>query len=633
MSVFSFFMGKPLATSEERAEHIGPTAGIPVFGLDALSSAAYGPEAALTLLIPFGLLGLHAIVPISAAILALLLIVFFSYLQTIDAYPHGGGSYTVASENLGDRAGLFAAAALMIDYILTAAVGISSGVGALISAVPKLQPYTLALCLVILLLLTLVNMRGVQDTGKTFLLPTYVFLGTMLIVIGVGLYRTVAAGGHPSPVEVPPALPVGTSMLSAWILLKVFASGCTAMTGVEAVSNGVNAFREPTQKNAKRTLTIIILLLMVLLAGIALLCRFYGIGATDPNGAGYQSVLSQLIAAVMGRGWFYYISIASILAVLALSANTAYADFPRLTRAIAERDYLPHVFKIRGRRLLYSHGIYALVGFTALLLVLFKGVTDKLIPLFAIGAFLAFTLSQAGMVMHWRREGGKGAAFKMFVNGIGAMATGITLTVVLVAKFLDGAWITALLIPLLIFVMSAVKSHYDGVAEEISCSNPLNMDHLDAPFVVVPMDRWTRITEKALRFAMKLSPQVEAVHVNAEEHMDEIHRMWQQNVIQPVTAAGRPVPDLVTLESPYRFVLMPLVEYILKLEREHPERQIAVLVPELIVQHWWQNLLHNQRSQLLKLLLLVRGNQRIFVINIPWYLERIHATSQGSDAL
>jgi hypothetical protein len=403
-------------------------------------------------------------------------------------------------------------------------------------------------------------------------------------------------------------------------LAKVFASGCTAMTGVEAVSNGVMAFREPTQKNARRTLTIIILLLMVFLAGIALLCRAYSIGATDPGAAGYQSILSQLTAAVMGRGWFYYVTIASILAVLALSANTSYADFPRLTRAIAMRDYLPHVFKVRGRRLLYSHGIYALVGFTALLLIVFRGVTDRLIPLFAIGAFLAFTLSQAGMVVHWKRQGGKGSLHRMVINGIGAAATGITLLVVLVAKFTAGAWITAILVPALMIMMAAVKRHYDGVAREIAVDCPIRTDNLTEPLVVVPLDRWTRITEKGLRFAMKLSDQVQAVHVDAEECCDEVKQMWQTNVAGPLREAGMQPPELVLLDSPYRFVLMPLVDHILKLECDHPHRQIAVLIPELVVKHWWQTPLHNQRAQVLKLLLLVRGNQRIIVINIPWYL-------------
>jgi amino acid transporter len=616
----NFLMGKPLATSEERAEQIGPIAGIPVFGLDALSSAAYGPEAALTLLIPLGLSGIAHIVPISFAIIALLAIVYFSYCQTIEAYPHGGGSYTVASENLGAGAGLLAAAALMIDYILNAAVGISAGVGALVSAFPRLQPHTLALCLLILLILTLINMRGVKDTGSAFLIPTYLFVGTLLLVIAVGAFRAIAAHGHPLAIVTPPQLPVSGSMLSLWLLAKVFASGCTAMTGVEAVSNGVMAFREPTQPNARRTLTIIILLLMVFLAGIALLCRAYSIGATDPGAAGYQSILSQLTAAVMGRGWFYYVTIGSILAVLALSANTSYADFPRLTRAIAQRDYLPHVFLIRGRRLLYSHGIYALVGFTGVLLIVFGGVTDRLIPLFAIGAFLAFTLSQAGMVVHWKRVGGAGHERRMIINGIGAVATGLTLVTVLVAKFTAGAWITAMLVPFLMIGMVAVKRHYDGVARELACDRPMRIEQWKEPLIVIPMDRWSRLSEKALRFAMKLSDEVRAVHVDAEECSAEVCEMWRRNVTTPFEDAGRTAPELILIDSPYRFVLVPLVDYILKLESESPSRQVAVLVPEVVVKHWWQTPLHNQRAQVLKLLLLMRGNQRIMVINIPWYL-------------
>lgn len=305
--IINLLFGRPLATSEERAEHIGPIAGIPIFGLDALSSAAYGPEAALTLLIPLGAAGVAHIVPVSIAIVVLLAIVYASYRQTIEAYPRGGGSYTVATENLGRNAGLLAAAALMIDYILTAAVGISAGVGALISAVPSLQPHTLELCLSVLVILTIVNMRGVHDTGAVFMIPTYLFAGTLLVVIGVGAAKVLAGDAH--PVTPLPPLPAATEALSLWLMLKVFSSGCTAMTGVEAVSNGVMAFRDDTRKNAKITLTIIIVLLAILLLGIALLCRAYGVGATDPGGAHYESVLSMLTRAVLGRGWFYYTTI------------------------------------------------------------------------------------------------------------------------------------------------------------------------------------------------------------------------------------------------------------------------------------------------------------------------------------
>ncbi|HZB87908.1 MAG TPA: APC family permease [Terracidiphilus sp.] len=629
MSFFDVLFGRPLANSEQRAEHIGCTPGVPIFGLDALTSAAYGPEAALALLIPLGIGGVHYIVPVSLAIIILLVIVFFSYRQTIDAYPNGGGSYTVASENLGTFPSLLAAAALMIDYVLTAAVGISAGVGALVSIDPaQLQQHTLGLCLAILLLLTLVNLRGVRDTGVAFLIPTYLFVGTLLVVICVGLFKAVLSGGHPHPVVAPPQLPAATAVVSTWLILKVFASGCAALTGVEAVSNGVTAFRNPRTKNAKKTLTIIISVLIVLLVGIALLCRVYGIGAVDPGSPHYQSVISELTAAVMGRGVFYYVTIAGILVALSLSANTAFADFPRLTRAIANNKYLPGVFIIRGRRLLYSHGIYALVGFTAILLIVFGGVTDRLIPLYAIGAFLAFTLSQAGMVVHWKRLGGKGAGWHMFVNGVGAFATGVTVIVVLIAKFAEGAWITAVMVPLLILLMLRVKKHYNRVAAQVDFKKPICLDDIDPPIVLLPIDRWSRISEKGLRFALMLSQDIRAVHVHTgddqdiEDKDDELTPVWKEMVVKPLEDAKLPLPKLVILRSPFRFIVQPLVEYALKVEAENPHRQIAVMVPELVVSKWWQNLLHNQRAQILKLMLLVKGSQRIVVINIPWYFNQ-----------
>jgi len=618
---FRLLFGRPLATSEERAEHIGPLAGIPVFGLDALSSAAYGPEAALTLLIPLGLLGVQYIQPVSTAIVILLIIVYFSYRQTIEAYPQGGGSYTVASQNLGEGAGLLAAAALMIDYILNASVGISAGVGALISAVPSLQPHTLELCLIVLAILTIVNMRGVHDTGVVFMIPTYLFTGTLLVVIVLGGWQTVQAAGHPHPVTPMPAAPAATlTFVGWWLLLKVFSSGCTAMTGVEAVSNGVMAFREPTRKNAKATLTIIIALLAILLLGIAWLCRAYQIVATDPGASGYESVLSMLTRAVMGRGWFYYLTIASVLAVLALSANTSFADFPRLTRAIAGDNYMPHVFLIRGRRLLYSWGIYVLVALTAILLIIFGGVTDRLIPLFAIGAFLAFTLSQAGMVMHWKRQGG--SPVRMIVNAVGAVATGITTLVVLVTKFVEGAWITVLLVTAMILFMRAVNRHYVRVNKEIDLDRPFAPAEPGEPIVVVPVDRWSRISEKALSFALSLSCDIRCVHVRTSDDPDPFCDSWDRDIVAPLRATGRCIPTLITLKSPYRYILYPILDYVLNVEKDTENRKVCVLVPELVVRHWWDGLLHNRRSDLLKVMLLMRGNRRIIVINIPWYLER-----------
>lgn len=627
MGILNFLFGRPLASSEERAEEIGVSAGIPIFGLDALSSAAYGPEAALTLLIPLGLVGTHVIVPVILAIVVLLLILYFSYCQTIDAHPGGGGSYTVASENIGPGAGLLAAAALMIDYVLTVAVGISAGVGALVSAVPSLLPHILGICLLILVFLTLINLRGLREAGVLFQIPTLVFLVCLLGMIVIGILKALIHHGHPIPVVAPPHLPVAIATLTPWLLLKVFAGGCTAMTGVEAVSNGVMAFRQPRRANAKRTLTVIIILLVALLVGIALLCRLYGIGATAPDQTGYQSVLSQLAVAVTGRGIFYYTTIGSILVVLSLSANTAFADFPRLTHSIAANDFLPHFFTIRGRRLLYSWGIYVLVLLSGGLLVLFGGITDRLIPLYAIGAFMAFTLSQAGMVMRWKRQGRKGPPWKMLVNAVGAVATGITLMVVLVTKFDEGAWVTALLIPLMIFVMAMVKRHYAKVAAQTMDTRPLDTAGLNPMLAILPVDSWSRVTEKGLRFALTLAHEVQVVHVERPEEAsgeakDGLAEVWQRDIVDPLTAAGLPVPQRITLRSPYRLVIQPIVEHVLEMEKEHPDRQIAVVVPELVVRHWWENLLHNQRAQALKLLLLVKGNQRIVVLNIPWYLDR-----------
>jgi amino acid transporter len=622
MSFLDILLGKPLATSDERAEQIGPSAGIPIFGLDALSSAAYGPEAALTLLLPLGAMGVAYIVPVSASIIVLLTIVYFSYRQTIAAYPGGGGSYTVASENLGTFPGLLAAAALMLDYVLVVAVGISAGVGALVSAIPSFQRHTLLICLGILVVITIVNLRGVREAGIFFMLPTYLFLGTLLWVILEGAVKTVMASGQPMPVVAPPAAGPGVvAAASVWMMLQVFSNGCTAMTGVEAVSNGVRAFREPTVRNAQRTLTVIIGLLIVLLAGIAYLVRAYGIAATDPGAPGYQSVLSMLVAAVAGRGWFYYVTIGSVLLILSLSANTAFADFPRLCRAVAQNGFLPHSFGYRGRRLVYTEGIVVLAVLAGILLALFGGVTDRLIPLFAIGAFLAFTLSQAGMVGHWMRLRGPGAVRSMIVNGLGAVATGITAVVVLVAKFMAGAWVSALLIASLVAAMLWVRRHYRQVSAEVSDSSPLEVGTAGSPLVVVPIQDWSKISQRALQFALTLSPDIRALHVATEDETNALREQWGTIVEEPVKRAGRTPPELIILPSPYRLVLRPILDYVLQAEQQFPDRQIAIIVPELVERHWYHYPLHNQRAELLKALLLLHGSTRIVLINVPWYIK------------
>jgi amino acid transporter len=623
MNLIDLVVGKPIRTDDERAEQIGPVQGVPIFGLDGLSSAAYGPEAALSLLLPLGLLGVRYIVPVSAAIITLLVIVYFSYRQTIAAYPSGGGSYTVARFNLGASASLLAAAALLADYILTAAVGISAGVGALISAVPSLLPHTVSLCIGILIIITILNLRGVREAGIAFAVPTYLFVGTLLVTIVVGGLHAIFSGGHPSPVVAPPPPPAMSEAVTYWLLLKVFASGCTALTGVEAVSNGVKAFREPTVKNAQRTLTIIIFLLAVLLAGISILVKAYGIAATDPGKPGYQSVLSMLSAAVFGKGFFYYLTIGSILVVLSLSANTAFADFPRLCRAIAQNNYLPHVFGYRGRRLVYTYGIVVLALLCAGVLILFGGVTDRLIPLYAVGAFMAFTLSQAGMVMHWRKNRSSGWLRSALVNGLGALVTGITTAVVLVAKFVEGAWITLLFIPLTILCFALVRRHYHAIKMRTSCKAPVDAGGLrQSPIAVIAIDRWSSIAREGIQFAARLSPEVIAVHVEPSEHSLLLEAEWENYVNKPFRECGKEPPQLHILPSPYRFVIVPFVQFVLELSRKHPDRSIIVVIPEIVEDKWYEYFLHNQRGRLLEWALLARGNERIHTVTAPWYVGK-----------
>jgi amino acid transporter len=633
MKLGDWLFGRHLATREEEKNKVGVLAGIPMLGLDALSSAAYGPEAALTLLLVLGTAGVQYIGPITGLIVILLLIVYFSYRQTIAAYPGGGGSYTVAKENLGVAPGLLAAAALMLDYVLTVAVGIAAGVGALISAIPALQKLTLPpplqeinltlpLCLAILVLITLVNLRGVKESGLAFMVPTYLFVVSLLAVLAIGVVKTLlAADWHPTRAADLPVTPAATDTLSLWILMRSFSCGCTAMTGVEAVSNGVNAFRAPAVRHARRTLAAIIALLAVMLLGIAFLCRAYDISATNPNAANYDSVLSQLVAAVIGKNVFYYITIASVLAVLALSANTGFADFPRLCRVIAQDDFLPHGFAHRGRRLVYSQGIVVLAILSGLLLVVFGGITDNLIPLYAVGAFLAFTMSQAGMVAHWRRVGGPHAVRSMLINGLGAVATGVTLVVVLVSKFIDGAWISLLVILLLLIVFYAVRRHYRAVAREAACDEPLDAKDLKPPLVLLLVRGWSVITRKALRFAIKISPDVYALHIAEDLSMvPELQQRWERLVETPTREAGVPPPQLVVISSPYRRLYGPLMDLIADLEKAHADRQIAVVVPELVERRWYHFLMHNQTAAFLKGWLYFSGLRRVVVVNVPWYL-------------
>jgi hypothetical protein len=403
--------------------------------------------------------------------------------------------------------------------------------------------------------------------------------------------------------------------------MRAFASGCTAMTGVEAVSNGVPVFKPPTIRNAEWTLTIIIAILVMLLGGIALLSRTYGIGATEPGAAGYESVLSQLTGAVFGKGFFYYVTMSSVVAVLALSANTSFADFPRLCRVIALDRFLPDTFAVRGRRLVFSYGVIVLSLLSGVLLVAFGGVTDRLIPLFAIGAFLAFTLSQAGMVQHWRRLGGAGSRRSMWINGVGAVATAATLVVVTVSKFAEGAWIAVIAVPLVVFMFTRINRHYASVARQVAHDQPIVLDEAKPPIVIVPVQSWNKLTSRGLRFAFELSPEVRALHILTQDTtITELAATWEELVGAPARAAGFPVPQLILRKSNYRQFFAPLVDYVEHMRDRHPDRNIVVIVPDLVVRRWYHAFLHNNRGIVLRNLLRLRGGPRVVVVNTPFHL-------------
>jgi amino acid transporter len=632
-----FLLGRQLANRESRSRAISAAEGLPALGLDGLSSSAYGPEAALSVLVAAGAAGVADLGPLMLVILALLATLFASYWQTIAAYPKSGGAYNVAQDNLGVNASLLASAALMIDYVLNVAVGISAGVAALVSAVPALHLYTLPLCLGILGLLTIVNLRGTLDAGRLFAIPTYLFIACFMIVIVLGIYAIVISGGHPQPVLAPPPPPKATETIGLWLLLRAFASGCTAMTGVEAVSNGTGAFREPRVSNARATLTAIVVILGILLGGIAYLATSYSIAAMDQTQPGYQSVLSQLVASVAGRGIFYYVAIASALCILCLSANTSFVGFPRLCQIVAQDEFLPRPFATAGRRLVYSVGILYLTVTAGLLLIVFNGITNDLIPLFAIGAFLTFTMSQTGMVAHWRRQLRRervGARRReiwihLVINAVGASTTVTALVVIVVAKFMEGGWITILAIPCVVMLHKLIKQYYDGVRERLKDDGPLEFHRTKPPIVLVPTREWNRLTDDALRLAMELSPDVTAVHLAALEGPDvtgdekKLRDQWAKAVESSAAAAHYPnPPQLVYLSAPYRRIHAPLLKLIKELEDDNPERTIAVLIPEIVKRHWWEYLLSNRRAERIRSAVLEYCGPRVAVIGMPWHLSQ-----------
>lgn len=619
-------LGRSLPSSEHKGRKIGVLAGIPAIGLGAIASCAYGPEATLEILRPLGALAPGRQAAVFALVLVVLGLLYWCYRRTIATHSRSGGAYPVVRDTLGPSTGLLAAAALIIDYTLNVAVAISAGVAALESAIPALQPYRLWLCLGILALIAVVNLRGTAEAGIAWSVPAYLFLGSFAVVLAAGAMRV--WGAEHGPVAPPAELPAPAVPVTLWLLARAFATGCASSTGVEAVIDSVTAFKPPPERHARRTLGAIVAILVVLLIGITSLCWAFGIGAMPQGEPGYQSVLSQLAAAAVGRGPLYFIAMAGLLMVLALSANTSFVSFPRLCRLLAVDGYLPRAFAVAGRRLVYTVGVVVLTAAAGVLLIAFGGITVRLIPLFAIGAFTAFGLSQAAMVAHARGRRGVPDRASVVLGGLGVAVIGAALVIMLVSRFWEGAWIAVVAMPALIWTLRRVHSHYKSLAARLGTGRRLDAvtDHAP-PIVVVPIQDWDRLAGKAVRFGMQITPDIVAVHLRALEGEEEdrgpgrLEHAWAADVEGPAREAGiDPPPRLVQLATPYRRFFEPLVGYILELGKLNPGRLIVVVIPELTTRAWWQNLLHQRRGHRLRDALLRLGDPGIVVATVPWVI-------------
>lgn len=617
--------GRPLATSRLEHERLTKTTALAVLSSDAISSVAYATEQILFVLAILGGAALSYVVPISVVIVGLLVLVGLSYRQTIFAYPNGGGSYTVAKENLGTMPGLVAAASLLTDYILTVAVSISSGVAAITSAYHGLVPHTVLLCVASIVILMLVNLRGVRESGLAFSAPTYAFIALMLALIGVGIWRGLTGHELPAMVHGPiradavsvanhgTTAPVGFALF--YLLLRGFAEGCSAMTGTEAISNGIAAFKAPTQRNAAITLTWMVTLLGVFFLGVSWLAQHYHVMASTD-----QTVLSQLNRHVFGGGWVYYALQYATFAVLVLAANTAFADFPRLSSILANDRYMPRQLAARGDRLAFSNGIIILAVIAMLLVWLFHGDTNALVPLYAVGVFVCFSLSQAGMVQHWRTTREPGWRRRALLNGLGAVATGVVAVVQVVTKLTHGAWIVVLLIPLIILLLRAIHKHYEHFAQEIKFTGQSPIVPLHHT-VIVPVNGITKASAGALVYATTISDDVRAVYVEVEPAAtDRMKTEWEQWDI------GIP---LVVLKSPYRSILRPLVKHVDRLRMTTPGELVSIVVPEIVPHRWWEHLLHNKTALYIRTAFLFRPN--VVVIAVPYRLGQAHRLRELLD--
>lgn len=602
-------IGPPIPTQKLSEKKLNKVRALAAFSPDALSSIAYANQEIYLGLLIAGTAGLSMAWPIGIAITVVLTIAAVSYYQTIHAYPSGGGSYVVARSNLGTLAGLIAASALMIDYVLTAAVSLAAGVDAIASAFPLLVAYRVQIALFLLVLITLINLRGLRETGTLMSIPVYLFLFTYLPMLLYGLFVLWRDGpGVMAVVAPPPAQP-----LTLFIILHAFATGCTALTGIETISNGVPVFKSPESENAGKTLIVMALLMGLLFIGSIGLTQSLAVIAKP-----HETILSALARRVLGPGTFYLVIQLATLLILTVAANSSFAGFPRVAAILARDGFLPRQFTSLGDRLVFVNGIIMLATATAILLIGFRGNSHALVPLFAVGAFLAFTLSQGGMVLHWWRERGPQWQLKMVANGLGALATGVTLIVVGITKFLEGAWITVILIPVLVLMFLQVRAHYREVRQELSLHGlPPSLRPLTQPRVVIPISGVHRGIVDAVRYAQTISNNVTAVFVELEpgdgkEIQEKWRRLW-------------PDLPLVVIPSPYRSVIEPLLEFLDKTDQEHNDGyQATVVLPEFIPAHWWEAILHNQTAWVLKAALLYHrhnlGFQRV-IIDVPYYLR------------
>lgn len=604
-----FLIGPPLPTRQLQEKKLNKIRALAAFSPDALSSIAYANQEIYLGLVVAGSAGLGLAWPIGLAIAGVLTIAAISYYQTIHAYPSGGGSYIVARSNLGTLPGLVAAAALLIDYLLTAAVSLTAGVDAIASAFPSLWPYRIEAALFILFIITIANLRGLKETGTLMSIPVYLFLFTYLPMLGYGLIR-LAIDGPSAPIHTVQA----TQGITTFLILHSFATGCTALTGIEAISNGVPAFKSPESKNAGYTLVIMAVLMGVLFVGSIGLTQFLGIVARPD-----ETILSALARRLLDDSPLYYLIQISTMLILAVAANTSFADFPRVSAILARDGFMPRQFTGLGDRLVFQNGIITLAVATGLLIFIFRGDSHLLIPLFAVGAFLAFTLSQAGMVIHWWRERGRGWVTKLVANGVGAMATFATLMVVGYSKFLEGAWITVFLIPAIVMVFYRIRSHYQEVAQELSLDGPPpSLKPLATSRVVIPISGVHRGIVNAVDFARSITNDIKAVYVELEpKDTDEVRKKWE-----------RLWPDVpfVVIPSPYRSIIHPFLNYLEKSDAEINDGQLAtVVLPEFVPAKWWQALLHNQTAWLLKAVLLYRRRSKGFeriIIDVPYHLRK-----------